>query len=129
QIGPLVARLVPGQRLLPVDLAEDGLGVGIDEQLVRVAPVPARGRVGAVHAEAVEGARLQLRQVAVPGVPGDIGEIEAFKMARRSGRVVEANLDPRRHVRVEGEIDAAAVERGAPWEGRTRPDLAHSEST
>ena len=57
----LVAQRVAEHRLLPVHLAAERLGVGVDQQLVRVAAVALLRLVGAVHAQAVERARLQAR--------------------------------------------------------------------
>ena len=61
-----VAEVVGEQRLVAVDLPVDGLGVGVEQQLRRVAAVPVLGVVGAVHPVAVALAGLDARQVGVP---------------------------------------------------------------
>jgi len=97
QIGLLVvARLVTEDRLRPVDLAPGRLRVRIDEQLARVAAVPALGRVGSVHAQPVKLPGAEAWHVAVEDVAGGLVQIETLRLARRIGGVVQANLDARR---------------------------------
>ncbi len=60
-----LAEGVGEQRLVPVDLALDRLGVGVQQQLRRVAPVALLGRVRPVHAVAVALPRLHAGQVHV----------------------------------------------------------------
>ena len=89
---------------------------------MRIAAVPALGRVGSVDAEAVEGAGRDLGDVAVPGEAGAAGEIEAADLAARVGGVIEADLDAGGDARVDGEVRAVAVEGGATREGLAGPD-------
>ena len=117
--------LVAQHRLFPVDLAEQRLGVGIDQQLVRVAAMAQRRRVGTVDAQPVQRARLQIGGVAVPGESGVGRQIEAFDLSSRVVAIVEANFDARGDARVDGEVDAAAVEDGAARVGKARPDRSH----
>ena len=54
-----VLEVVAEQRLVPVGRALDRLGVGVEQQLGGVAPLPLRRVVGPVHAEAVALARAR----------------------------------------------------------------------
>src|SRR5262249_5685113 len=131
QVRLLVAgrpRLVAEHGMRPVDLAPGRLGVRIDEQLARVAAVPALRRVGAVDAQAVEVAGAQPRHVPVEDVAGPLLEIEPFGLAGRVVRIVEADLDAGRDLRPDREVDAATVE-GRPTRVRVpwpyRPHRNH----
>ena len=78
----------------------EGLGVGVDEQLGRVAPQAARRVVGPVHAEAVALPGLDGRQVAVVDEPVDLGERDPGSPCRgwRTGTARRARR-PRRRAR------------------------------
>ncbi|MCY1233094.1 hypothetical protein D9M72_456150 [compost metagenome] len=71
-----IAHVVGEQCGVPVDLAVHGLCIGIQEQLVRVEPVPGVGIVGAVDAVSVLLAGLDVRQVAVPYIAVDFEELD-----------------------------------------------------
>ena len=71
-----VAEVVAEQRLVPVDLAAGRLGVGVEQQLGGVAAQALAGVLRAVHAVAVALAGLHLRQVAVPDVGVDLGQLD-----------------------------------------------------
>ena len=91
-----VAEVVAEQRLVPVDLAFDGLGVGVEQQLVRVEPLAALRVVVAVHAVAVALAGADRRQVRVPDVRIDIDQIDAGLLAAVAE---ETQLDAGRRLR------------------------------
>ena len=61
-----IGEVVREERLVPLPRAVDRLGVRIEQQLRRVAPVPLVGRPRAVHAKAVALPGLHVGQVAVP---------------------------------------------------------------
>ena len=115
-----VLEVVGEQRLVVGDLALDRLGVGVEQQLARVAAVAVLGVVGAVHAEAVALAGLQARHVGVPDEAVDLGQVEAGLDAVV---VDEAQLDPLGHLAEQGEVDATAVVGGAEGVCRSGPDL------
>ena len=123
-----VAEVVAEQRLVPVDLAAGGLGVGVEQQLVRVAPQPARGVPGTVDAVAVALPRLHRRQVAVPDERVDLGELDPLLRELRALAVDEAQLDPLGHLAEQREVGAAAVERRAQRVGRSGPGLHQGSS-
>ena len=76
------ADAVAEMRIVPAQLAEQRLGVGVDQQLVRVEAVAVRRVVGAVHAVAVELARPHVRQIAVPDLVGDIPAARCGRVSR-----------------------------------------------
>ena len=126
----LVAEVVAEERLVPVDLAGGRLGVGVEQELVGVA-AQALGRVPrAVDAVAVALARLDGRDVAVPDVGVDLGDLE-LGLHERAGLVgvgvEEAELDALGDLAEEREVRAGAVEGRAQGVGRTRPVLDHWE--
>jgi hypothetical protein len=93
QVGRLVVGPVAEHGLLPIDLAPQGLGVGIDQQLGGVKAVALARGVRPVNAKSIERPRLQLRSIAVPGEPGAPRKIEAVYLATGILRVEEADLD------------------------------------
>ncbi len=79
-------------RIAPDQAAGDPFGVRIEQQLVGVETVAALGIVGAVHAIAVELARDDVGQIAMPDVIGALGERDAFQLAP-AWPVEQAQLD------------------------------------
>ena len=71
-----VARLVVEQRLIPAQAAVDGLAVGVQQQLGRIAAVALLRIVGAGHAVGVALAGADGRQIAVPDEAVDLGEVQ-----------------------------------------------------
>ena len=102
----------------PLDGAVDGAGVGVQEQLVRVAAPPGPRVPGPVDAVAVALARSDAGQVAVPAVAGHLRQVDA---ALPTIVVEEAQLDAFRDPREDAEVGAQAVERRAKRIGPTGP--------
>ena len=122
-VGVALARVVDvvaEQRLVAVEVAVECLGVGVDEQLVRVAAVAVGRVVGAVDAVGVALAGHDAGQVAVPDVRVDLFERDAGFGAVR---VNEAQLDLFRDIGEQGEVGAGTVVRGAQGVGVSGPDL------
>ncbi len=99
-------------RVRPPDLARQRPGVGVDQQLVGVEPVPGLGIVGAVDAIAVELPRGHVRQIAVPDLVGPFGQRDPLRLRVARG-IEQAEFDPLRVSREEGEVDAGPVPRRA----------------
>ncbi len=112
--------LVAEQGLVPVDLTLDRLGVGVEQQLRRVAPVPVRRVVGTVHPEAVALTRAEVAQVAMPDEGVDLGQLEP---SLAPGRIEQAELHPVSHLGEQSEVRADAVVRRAQRVRRAGPDL------
>jgi hypothetical protein len=95
-------------RIVPAQVPVEGLGVGVDEQLVVVEPVPAFRIVGAVDPIAIELAGAHIREVAVPDL------VRVFRQRHPVGlalafRIEEAEFDLLGVRGEQREIDAAAV--------------------
>ena len=107
-------------RLVEADHAVERLGVGVEQELGRVAAVAACRLPGAVHPEAVALSRDDRREVAVPAVPADLREVDAGFAARL---VEQAELDAGGDFREQREVGAGAVEGRPQGEGGAGPDF------
>ena len=116
----LVTEVVAEQRLVPVEDAVDRLGVGIQQQLVRVATVAGFGVVGPVHAIAVTLARLDIGHEAVPDERVHLGQGDPGLVVIR---VEQAQLNTLGDLAEQREVGAGAVVGGAKRIGLTAPDL------
>ena len=67
KIAVRVAQTIAEQFIRPFQLASDGLGIRIEQQLVRIEAQPRVRIVGAMHAIAVQLTRTYARKVDVPG--------------------------------------------------------------
>ena len=127
--GVLVAEVVGEERLVPVDVAGRGLGVGVEEQLVGVAALALVGVPRAVDAVAVALAGLHGRDVAVPDVGVDLGDLEP-RLGEGAGvvgvGVEQAQLDALGDLAEQGEVGAGAVEGGTQGVGSAGPGLGHA---
>ena len=102
-----VAEVVAEHRLPPLHLAFDGLGVGVEQQLVRVEALP-RGRVvRPVDAVAVALPGLHRRQVRVPDVRVDVAQFDAGLFAAVAE---QAQFDFLGAFAEQREVRAAAIE-------------------
>jgi hypothetical protein len=114
--------VVAEDRRIPVDLAVDGLGVGIEQQLVRVAAQPLSRVVRAVHPESVLLPGLHAGQERVPDEAVHLGELHALL-----GAVVveQAQLDLLGDLAEDREVGAGAVVRRPERVGGAGPYLDH----
>ena len=116
----LVAEVVREARPVPPDLALDGLGVRVEQQLGRVAPLP---RAPAPTGRA-PGSRTAGRAPPRAGSRASRRRRSRRAATRRSAVVVEqAQLDLLGHLGEQREVRAAAVVGGAERVGTARPDL------
>ena len=85
-VALVIGEVVPGLHLVaeqgrvPLELADDGFGVGIEQELVGVEPVAVLGVIGAVHAVAVDCTGAGIRQVAVEDLVRVFGQLDAFDL-------------------------------------------------
>ena len=115
-----LAEAVGEQGLVAVDLAVDGLGVGVEQQLGGVAAVAVLGLVRSVHAVAVELTGLEVGHVRVPHVAVHLAQV----VPRLGALVVdEAQLNALGDLGEDGEVHSAAVERRPEGIGVTGPDV------
>jgi hypothetical protein len=116
-----VTNLVTEMGIAPAHLADDILGVGLDEQFVAVEAVAARRVVGTIHPVAVEQAGARLGQVAVPDQIGLLAQLDTLHFAAPVG-IEKTQFDAFGVFGKEGEVDAFAVPGSAAWSGSARPD-------
>ncbi len=112
QVPALRADPVAEAGVVPANLARQRLGVGVDQQLVRVEAVALPGRVGPVYPVAVKVSRPHVRQIAVPDLMRVFGQGNAGRLAP-SLRVEQAEFHLLRVGREQGEVHAGAVPGGA----------------
>ncbi len=110
QIAVLAAELVGEQAFFPRLDPIDRLGVGIEEEVVRVEAQPPLRLVGAGDTVSIALPRPQLVDVRVPDERRGVAEGDARLVA---GVVEEAEIDAGSVLGVDGEIDALAVPRRA----------------
>ncbi len=122
QVGGVVADAVAEHAVVPLDVAGDGLGVGIEEEFVGVETQALFGLVRALDAVAVELAGLQLGEEAVPDVVGAFGEPDAVRLGPPE-IVEEAQLDAGGVFGKEREVDAVAAPRRAERVGLALPEM------
>jgi hypothetical protein len=115
-----VVEVVPEQRGVAAHLAVDGLGVGVEQELRRVAPDAPRRVVRAVDAIPVALSGLDAGEEAVPDEAVDLREGDAGLLAALAD---EAELDLLGHLREDREVDPRAVVRSAERVGPAGPDL------
>src|SRR5215472_10486376 len=97
------------------------LGVGVEQQLVRIEAMAVARVVWAVHAVGIDRARPCLGQIAVPYLVGVLGKFDAFEFG--APRVVEqAELDLGGVGGEQREIDTKPVPCRTAWVGRTLGD-------
>ncbi len=101
--------------LVPTEFAGQQFGIGIDQELGRVAAQTMIGVKNPVHAIAVRLAGAATGHITVPRVVGAFVQIEAPGFMTR--RVEQAKLDALRDRRVDREIGAVVVRCGAEWSG------------
>ena len=128
---PLVERqvvhrlhLVAEQLRPPFEVAHQRLGVRVDQQLVRVEPVPLLRRVGAVNAVAVYGAGPRVGQEAVPHLVGVLRQLDPLDLGL-AVVVEQAQLHLGRVGGEQGEVHAAP---GPSRPARMRPPFGHAGS-
>ena len=118
--GVGVTEFVGEERRIPVDLALDGLGIRVHQELVRVEAVAVLRLVRAVDPVAVLLSGLDLRQVTVPHVAVHFGQLNP-----RLGQVIseEAQLHPLGTFAEQGKVSASAVKGGSQRVRRSGPDF------
>ena len=110
--------------LAPADLAVDGGGVRVEQELGRVAAQALARVPGAVDPKPVALARADAGQAAVPNVGRALGQLDAVL-----GAVVveEADLDSVGDLRRHREVGAVCADAGAKRVGASRLGFHHSD--
>ena len=120
QIGVGVTDLVTEQAIVPAQVAADGLGEGIENELVRIEAVTLLRLIGSVDPVAVELSGLDVGQVGVPDLIGLFAQADALRLRRRLGRIEQAQFHFGGVLGEEREVNSLPVPRcaqrkGLPW--------------
>ena len=105
-------------RVAPDESARELLGIGIDEQLVRIEAQSALGMIRAVNPVTVELSRRDIIEVAVPDILGAFWQCDALDLAAAMA-VEQAKLDLFGVCRKQREIASAPVPCGSQRMRRT----------
>ena len=130
-VGEVFGRVANGvaeQLVAPPDPAAHCLRVGVDQQFGRIEAVPLLGLVGPAHPVAVERTRSHVGQIGVPDPVGGDGHLDLRTRLLVVGVFEQAQLDGRRVLREDGEVDPFAVPCRPEWVRPPGPD-AHAQSS
>jgi hypothetical protein len=122
EVLALVADPVAEELVAPTDRTAHRLGIGVDEQLALVEPVPSGGFVRPVHPIAVQRAGPHIGQVGVPDVVGPLGHGDGRRRLAGGGLVEETELHRGCILGEKGEVDALTVPGRSQRVGTARPD-------
>jgi len=121
KIPRLVADLVAEHGVVPSQLADQGLGVRVDQQLVGIEAMPGRRIVGPVHPIAVKLVRPHIGKVAVPDFLRVLGQRDARGLGL-AFVVEQAKLDLFGVGGKQREVGSRAVPGSAQRKGPAGPD-------
>ena len=76
---------VPEERVVPLQFADDLLGVGVQQELVRIEPVPFLRNVRPVHPVAIDLPRTDIRQITMPNFVRVFRQLDALDLGRSVG--------------------------------------------
>src|SRR5215207_20179 len=99
----------------------NGPRVGVDEELGRIEAETELGSIRAVDAIAIDLTRRQIRNIAVPDVPGALRQGDALGFVRIIGASKETDLNRRGVLGEESKVDARAVPGCTQRERRAGP--------
>ena len=114
---------VAKQRIVPLQLTRDLLGVGVYQQFVGVEAMSVCRIVGAMHAIAIQRARPGVGQVAVPDLVGEFRQGDALDFCLAIG-IEQAQFNLGGIGRKDREVDARAVPRRTQRIGQAFTDAA-----
>ena len=120
QIVSLRANGVTKQRIVPMNFPADGLGVGIEQELVAVETQAFLRLIWPVHPVAVKLARAHLGQVNMPHPVGAFPQADGLRFLRVLRLIEQAEIDVFGAFRKQGEIRPFAIKSGALGRGRPR---------
>ena len=105
-------------RLLPVHMAADGFGIGINEQLIRVEAVATLRLPRAINTVAIQLSGFDVTNKSMPYVGGAFTQGDAVGLLPRC--IEKAQVHPRGTFRKNGEVSALVGHSGAKRKGSTR---------
>lgn len=128
QIFALAPRAVAEMRVAPHHPAGDPLGVGVEQQLVRIEAMAVVRLIRTVHAIAVKLSRRNVVEIAVPDVLGSFRQRDAFELAPALA-VEQAEFDAGGVGRKQREIRAPPIPCCAQAMGGPRSQSHHQSSS
>lgn len=120
-----VANAIGEHGVRPVRCSDNRFSVRINENLVRIEPMPLLRSVGTMNTESVELVGLDVRDVAVPDHVGQFGERETDRLALRAHGVEQTEFDFRRVLGKQGEVCSSTVPGRSQRKRLPRPDQSH----
>src|ERR1700737_2429846 len=122
QVLPRTPKSITEDRVGPAKSPLQCLGVRIDQQLVRIEPMPVRRIKGSVNTIPVKQVRASVRQVGVPDLVGIFRKHDA-RLLMAAGAIEQAQLDFFGMRRKNRKVYTLTVPSGPERVGMTRPDL------
>src|SRR4051794_18497682 len=122
QVPPRTSEPITKYRVGPTEPPLQRLGVGVDQQLVRIEPMPVRRIEGPVNTISVKQVRASVRQIGVPDLVGIFRKHDA-RLFLEAGAIEQAKLDPFGMRRKNRKVHTLAVPSGPERVRATRPDL------
>src|SRR5271166_1191655 len=122
QVGVGMIELVGEQRIIPLQVAPDRLRVRVEQEFLGVEPVSLLRLERAMHPVTVELAGNDVGKVVVPNLCSLLEERDGRRFLRIVGPIEQAELDLRRILREETEIDTGSVPSGSQGIWSSRPD-------
>src|SRR5215469_1249016 len=119
----IVARfeLISENRRVPFQIPEMSARIRVKHQFVGIEAVSGGRFVGPAYTVAVNRAGMRVRDIAMPDLVGEFGQLDSRDLTLASV-VEETKLDARRRCREECEIDPSAVPGGASRVSQSFPD-------
>ena len=121
QISIPCTNRVAEQRVVPPQCADIRLGVGIQQELVRVEAMAVARVIRSMYPVSVDGAGPRLRQITVPHFIGVLGQLNPFQLSA-AGIVEQTKLDLGGIRREQREVDAQPIPSRAAGVGRALAD-------
>ena len=121
QVGVFGAELVAEMGIAPIQIADDGLGVGIKQQLVGVETQSFLGCIASMYAITVQNARPDPGQITVPDMIGLPTQGDAMHLAPALG-IKQTQFHTLGALREQGEVHALPIPGGPQRIGTPGPD-------
>src|SRR3569833_1194503 len=119
--------LIAEQLRAPTQFSDQLLGIGVEQQLVRIEAVAGVRLVGTVNAVAIDCARPHVGQITVPDLVGIFGQLDPFDLGL-AGIVEQAKLDLGRIRGKQRKIDTKPVPGSAKRKRPAFGDLGFAQA-
>ena len=119
-----VIGLKPKHRVMPLELADQLPGIGVEQQLVGIEAVPVVRRIRTMRAQAIDQSCLRLWQKSVKDIAGATGQVDALDFVLAE-RIEQTQLDALGMMRPDRDIDAIVLDMGAEFVGAAGLNQCH----